>query len=88
MRGREAFFLGALSPWCRLYRLVSRRTNRNAATWQEDHDIALLHEVAILRSEGLSERLAIKRIAADRKKRHLFPYREQKNFVLKDVFDA
>ena len=26
----------------------------------------------------MSERLAIKRIAADRKKRHLFPYREQK----------
>jgi len=56
-----------------------RRTNRNAVTWQVDHDIALLHEVAILKSDGLSERRAIKRIAADRKKRHLFPYREQKH---------
>ena len=48
-------------------------------TWQVDHDIALLHEVAILKSDGLSERRAIKRSAADRKKRHLFPYREQKH---------
>jgi hypothetical protein len=55
-----------------------RRTNRNAVTWQVDHDIALLRELMISRSEGLSERRAIKKIAADRKKRHLFPYREQK----------
>jgi hypothetical protein len=55
-----------------------RRTNRNAATWQVDHDIALLHEVAILKSDGLSERSAIKKIAADRKKRHLYPYSRAK----------
>ena len=78
MRGREAFFLAHYHHGVGFIAWHPRRTNRNAATWEVDHDVALLHEVVVLRSKGLSERLAIKRIAADRKKRHLFPYREQK----------
>jgi len=54
-----------------------RRTNRNAATWTSTNDFALLREVVMLTKEGLSERAAIKRPAADRKKRPLFPYRRQ-----------
>ena len=75
---RGFFFLSHYHHGVGFIAWYPRRTNRNAATWQLDHDIALLREVAILRSEGLSERHAIKRIAVDRKKRHLFPYREQK----------
>jgi hypothetical protein len=55
-----------------------RRSNRNAATWRVDHDYALIREVAIFNGRGLSDRNAIAKLAADRKKRQLFPYREQK----------
>jgi hypothetical protein len=54
-----------------------RRTNRNAATWAVEHDFILIREVAILNARGLSDRAAIAELAADRKKRQLFPYREQ-----------
>ena len=54
-----------------------RRTNKNAAKWKPTHDLDLLREVFLLRERGLSERNAIKKLAADRKKRHLFPYRNQ-----------
>jgi hypothetical protein len=53
------------------------RTNRNSATWTAAHDLALLREVTVLRQKGLSERRAVKKLAADPKKRELFPYRRQ-----------
>jgi hypothetical protein len=56
-----------------------RRTNRNAARWTVDHDFDLLREVVKLTNDGLSERRAIKRLAFDRKKQQLFPYREQQH---------
>jgi hypothetical protein len=54
-----------------------RRTNRNSATWTPAHDLALVREVIVLRQRGLSERRAVKKLAADPKKRKLFPYRRQ-----------
>ena len=54
-----------------------RRTNRNSATWTPSHDYALLQEIFVLRQGGLSERAAVKKLAADPKKRELFPYRRQ-----------
>ena len=54
-----------------------QRTNRNAATWRMEHDFVLVQQVAMLTRKGLSERRAIKALAADRKKRQLFPYRRQ-----------
>ncbi len=54
-----------------------RRTNKNAAKWTTTHDLDLLREVFLLKERGLSERSAIKKLAADRKKRQLFPYRNQ-----------
>jgi hypothetical protein len=54
-----------------------RRTNRNSATWTSTHDLALLQEVIVLRDKGLSERRAVKKLAADPKKRALFPYRRK-----------
>jgi hypothetical protein len=54
-----------------------RRANRNAATWTLTADLALLAEVTMLTNQGLSERGAIKKLAADRGKRQLFPYRRQ-----------
>jgi hypothetical protein len=53
------------------------RGNRNSATWTPTHDAALLSEVIILRQKGFSERRAIKKLAADPKKRGQFPYRKQ-----------
>lgn len=57
----------------------SRRTNSNAAKWTTTHDLDLLREVLLLKEKkrGLSDRNAIKKLAADRKKRQLFPYRNQ-----------
>jgi hypothetical protein len=55
-----------------------RRTNRNAAKWTPAEDLELLREVIVLKQDGLSERRAIAKIAADSKKMRLFPYREQK----------
>jgi hypothetical protein len=52
-----------------------RRTNRNPATWTPAHDLALLQEVIVLRQRGVSERAAVRKLAADPKKRELFPYR-------------
>ncbi len=57
-----------------------RRTNRNATTWTSTHDLALLREVTILKAQGVSERCAIKQLAADPKKRSLFPYRRKRDF--------
>jgi hypothetical protein len=54
-----------------------RRTNRNSVRWAPTHDLALLREVFLLRQKGLSERAAVKKLAADPKKRELFPYRTQ-----------
>jgi hypothetical protein len=54
-----------------------RRTNRNSATWTPTHDLALLQEVIVLRQGRLSERAAVRKLAADPKKRRLFPYRRQ-----------
>src|SRR5947209_8516154 len=41
-----------------------RRTNRNSATWTPAHDYALLQEVFVLRQGELSERAAVKKLAA------------------------
>src|ERR1700730_10175522 len=54
-----------------------RRTNRNSATWTPSHDYALLQEIFVLRQGGLSERTAVQKLAADKTKRELFPYRGQ-----------
>lgn len=54
-----------------------KRTNRNAARWTPDHDFVLLREVLILKTEGLSERGAVKWLATSSKKIQLFPYRAQ-----------
>jgi hypothetical protein len=59
--------------------LGRRRTNRNSATWTSDHDVALLREVMILRSEGYSKRGAVKKLAADPEKQQLFPYRRKRH---------
>jgi hypothetical protein len=60
------------------------RTNRNAATWTSSHDLALLREVMTLRERGVSERNAVKKLAADPQKRQLFPYRRQGHFSTAD----
>jgi hypothetical protein len=57
-----------------------RRTNKNPATWTPTHDLALLREVVVLRQSGLSERAAVKKLAADQKKRQQFPYRAKGYF--------
>jgi hypothetical protein len=51
------------------------RRTRNPATWTPAHDLALLQEVIVLRQRGVSERAAVRKLAADPKKRELFPYR-------------
>ena len=56
-----------------------RRTNRNAAKWTRAQDLELLREVIMLTRDGLSQRRAIAKIAADPRKMRLFPYREQKS---------
>jgi hypothetical protein len=57
-----------------------RRTNRNSATWTLTHDVALLCEVGALKEQGFSERRAINKLAADPKKRQLYPYRMRGHF--------
>lgn len=51
------------------------RTNRNAAKWTPSHDYLLLREVMIFTRNGLSERDAVKKLAADKTKMSQFPYR-------------
>jgi len=55
------------------------RRNRNAAKWTPAQDLELLREVIMLTRDGLSQRRAIAKIAADPKKMRLFPYREHKS---------
>jgi hypothetical protein len=55
----------------------SKRTNRNAATWSCKDDLTLFKEVMAAKSSGLSERKAVRKIAKDRAKREIFPYRSQ-----------
>jgi hypothetical protein len=57
-----------------------QRTNRNSATWTSTHDLALLRDVMTLQEQGFSGRKAVKKLAADPKKRQLFPYRKQGHF--------
>ena len=52
-----------------------RPTNRNAASWTNECNLNLLREVIILKRSGISEREAIKRLARDKTKRKLFPYK-------------
>lgn len=54
-----------------------RRTNANAAKWTPAQDLELLREVIMLTRDGLSQRGAIAKIAANPIKMRLFPYREQ-----------
>jgi hypothetical protein len=61
-----------------------RRTNRNAATWTATDDLTLLREVVALRQSGLGERAAVKKLAADPKKRQQFPYRTKGHFLTAD----
>jgi hypothetical protein len=58
---------------------VQPRTNANSATWTLAADFRLLGEVSTLCAKGLSERAAVRKLAADPKKRTLFPYRPQLN---------
>ena len=74
---RGFFHLAALHHGVGHLAWYLRRTNRNSATWTPTHDLALLREVIVLRQKGLSERRAVKKLAADPKKRGLFPYRRQ-----------
>jgi hypothetical protein len=74
---RGFFHLAALHHGVGHLAWYPRRTNRNSATWTPTHDLALLREVVVLRQKGLSERRAVKKLAADPKKRELFPYRRQ-----------
>jgi hypothetical protein len=48
-----------------------RRTNRNAAKWTRAQDLELLREVIMLTRDGLSQRRAIAKIAADPEKNAL-----------------
>ena len=57
----------------------ARRTNKNAVKWAYAQDLELLREVIMLTQDGLSQRRAIAKIAADPEKMRLFPYREQKS---------
>jgi hypothetical protein len=52
---------------------------RNATRWTNDHNINLLREVMILEMSGISERQAIKRLARDKTKQKLFPYKPQRS---------
>jgi hypothetical protein len=59
-----------------------RRAVRSAAKWAETHDIALMLEVVDLLKQDISEREAIKRIAAKPRDNHpslahRFPYKPQ-----------
>jgi hypothetical protein len=54
------------------------RTNRNASRWTHTHNLSLLMEVAARTATGLSQREAVRRLAHDRAKRKLFPYRPQR----------
>ena len=56
-----------------------RRTNRNAAKWTRAQDLELLRQVIMLTRDGLSQRRAIAKVAADPRKMRLFPYRENKS---------
>lgn len=60
------------------------RTNRNAAKWTTSHDCLLLKEVMILKRNGLSERAAVKRLAADKTKVSQFPYRSWRHSSVRD----
>jgi hypothetical protein len=78
---REAFRL--LATYDRGLGQISwtpQRSNKgNASRWTNDHNLNLLREVTILKGSGLSEREAIKRLARDKSKRALFPYRPQRS---------
>jgi hypothetical protein len=59
-----------------------RRAVPSAAKWTQDHDIALMLEVVDLKRQDISEREAIKRIAAEPRDNHpslahRFPYEPQ-----------
>lgn len=54
-----------------------KKTNRNAAVWTLDHDQLLIREMLILKSQGLSDRKAIEKLASDSRKGKLFPHRAQ-----------
>jgi hypothetical protein len=60
-----------------------RRTNRNAAKWTPAQDLELLREVIMLTRDGLSQRRAIAKVAADPRKMRLFPYREKSRYFPK-----
>ena len=57
-----------------------RRTNRNATKWTRAQDLELLRQVIMLTRDGLSQRRAIVKIAADPKKMRLFPYHEKSRY--------
>jgi hypothetical protein len=76
---RGFFWLALLHHGVGYLAWYPRRTNRNSATWTPAHDYLLLQEAFALRQGGLSERAAVKKLAADKKKRELFPYRRQES---------
>jgi hypothetical protein len=54
--------------------ITVRPQKKNAVKWTGDHDLTLSCEVRKLRTQGLSERDAVERLARDPSKRKLFPY--------------
>jgi hypothetical protein len=54
-----------------------KRSSQQAAKWTPNDDLNLLREVTLLKNQGVSERSAIKKLAANPKKYGLFPYRTQ-----------
>jgi hypothetical protein len=55
-----------------------RILKKNAATWSSEHDMKLLEEMSALKAQRLSDRAAVRKLAADRAKQKLFPYRPQR----------
>jgi hypothetical protein len=55
-----------------------RNPKKNAATWSSEHNMKLLEEMGALKSTRLSERAAVRKLATDRRKQKLFPYRPQR----------
>jgi hypothetical protein len=54
------------------------RSNRNSATWRNEDDLLLIHEMIRLRDQSLTEEKTIAILATGQKTRELFPYRKQK----------
>jgi hypothetical protein len=82
---RKGFFLLACYHHCVGHFVYHRsKRHRNAAKWTNEHDLVLLSETIKLRTTGLSELAAVKRIASHPQLKHLLPYRAQQYRALED----